>query len=709
MNSNKKKTEAAEWEMKTSSTSVKRYGFEWKEISQYLLTNNLHELKNSAVKGNLKTSKFRSVCWALFFNLLDNEESAKWGTQRIQQRERYVKLKQQFYISPQSMKNANDDNPLSQSDKSIWNQHFCDQELCAVIKQDVVRTFPGIEFFRKAEIQEIMVSILFCYARENPEMCYRQGMHEILAPVLFVIHSDHQSYRHYRELNDDVECEVMRQLLDHEHLEEDAFLLFAFIMSEIEHFYRINDMRPTSTGYFPVSPFPSTEHSPEVDAGQSTATTSSNDSRSQLKPDVEIVGQLNIIREQILSKADPALYNHLLQLDIPLSLFGIRWLRLLFGREFPLQDLLILWDAIFAVDEKFVLTNYVVVSMLITIRDRIVSHDYTTCLTHLMKYPNTIDISHIIKLALHIKSPQQYENPLNGHRGEVATLPRVSKTPHSHIETSTNRRPSTSVNRNIQTSPAIVQPSQETLARVNGIHKQTARAAVKTAAQAHSIGEPDLGIVDGYRENDPEVSILTLQHAQSIMSISRYKLIGYLATIRRNLPDNTHENVRQSLDGIEEICSLLKNCYSTYSSSMPISCPVEPAFEAGEAAAAAISLHKPLGNLLLDLNTSQQQQNRPASSKTRKRVDSTSLAADFYEIPENSRIATQMFGNVRDIPMRVFKSATAPDTNRLQSNEQILKEMPTPDPTNDHKELVDDYSMSFVIFPPSHAANSSND
>lgn len=70
-----------------------------------------------------------------------------------------------------------------------------------MIKQDVVRTFPGIEFFRKPHIQEIMKNILFCYARENPIMCYRQGMHEILAPILFVHHSDQLSYLHYKELN----------------------------------------------------------------------------------------------------------------------------------------------------------------------------------------------------------------------------------------------------------------------------------------------------------------------------------------------------------------------------------------------------------------------------------------------------------------------------------------------------------------------------
>lgn len=47
-----------------------------------------------------------------------------------------------------------------------------------------------------------------------------------------------------------------------------------------------------------------------------------------------------------------------------------RWLRLLFGREFALQDLLLLWDAIFGEGDDFGLINYVVVAMLIRIRDK---------------------------------------------------------------------------------------------------------------------------------------------------------------------------------------------------------------------------------------------------------------------------------------------------------------------------------------------------
>lgn len=46
-----------------------------------------------------------------------------------------------------------------------------------------------------------------------------------------------------------------------------------------------------------------------------------------------------------------------------------RWVRLLFGREFPLQDLLVVWDALLADSITLDLVDYVFVAMLLYIRD----------------------------------------------------------------------------------------------------------------------------------------------------------------------------------------------------------------------------------------------------------------------------------------------------------------------------------------------------
>lgn len=87
----------------------------------------------------------------------------------------------------------------------------------------------------------------------------------------------------------------------------------------------------------------------------------------------------------------------------------------MFGREFQLLDLLILWDAIVAEGDHFELTNYIVVAMLMSIREEMLHSDYTTGLSYLMKYPSNIDVMSIIRHSLHMIAPNvsifvDYEN-----------------------------------------------------------------------------------------------------------------------------------------------------------------------------------------------------------------------------------------------------------------------------------------------------------
>lgn len=167
-------------------------------------------LRQIACAGHLKVAKFRSICWAVLLDVLRGDQH-DWLQQRRVHRAMYAAIKAKWHTNPHdeastststssppsaSASAAVADDPLSQSQQSVWNQHFCDQELYAVIRQDVVRTFPGVDFYRREAVQQLMVSVLFCYAREQPAMCYRQGMHEILAPVLFVMHCDQQTLLH---------------------------------------------------------------------------------------------------------------------------------------------------------------------------------------------------------------------------------------------------------------------------------------------------------------------------------------------------------------------------------------------------------------------------------------------------------------------------------------------------------------------------------
>jgi hypothetical protein len=65
-------------------------------------------------------------------------------------------------------------------------------------------------------------------------------------------------------------------------------------------------------------------------------------------PDSYIQNACHRIQNVILKDADPELASYLSSNQIEPQIYGLKWIRLLFGREFGLEDTLVLWDAIFA-------------------------------------------------------------------------------------------------------------------------------------------------------------------------------------------------------------------------------------------------------------------------------------------------------------------------------------------------------------------------
>jgi TBC1 domain family protein 5 len=49
------------------------------------------------------------------------------------------------------------------------------------------RSFPDIGYFRDDDVQQQLTNILFLYAVMHPDIEYRQGMHELLAPVYYAV------------------------------------------------------------------------------------------------------------------------------------------------------------------------------------------------------------------------------------------------------------------------------------------------------------------------------------------------------------------------------------------------------------------------------------------------------------------------------------------------------------------------------------------
>lgn len=88
-------------------------------------------------------------------------------------------------------------------------------------------------------------------------------------------------------------------------------------MENLELFYRINDMTITESGQLTMLIDSPEKNSPPKPPASGVV------SGTKRSSEIEVVHQLNLIRDKILAKEDLHLHNHLLKLEIPLSLFGM--------------------------------------------------------------------------------------------------------------------------------------------------------------------------------------------------------------------------------------------------------------------------------------------------------------------------------------------------------------------------------------------------
>lgn len=276
-------------------------------------------------------------------------------------------------------------NPLSLEEENPWQSWFADLELRKTIRQDVLRTFPEVDYFRLKSTQDRLTNLLFIYTKLNEQTGYRQGMHELLAPLLWSVDFDSVG-------PSDDSSSLPHLVLGREWVEHDAWGLFSALMKSAQVYY---DHQPSST----ISPKPQSAFPPPsvIPAGVSAGL---------VQPIVSIASHL----QSLLSVVDPPLSAAFTNLDVEPQLYAIRWLRLIFSREFPLPDTLLLWDALFARDPSLHLTTHISLALLLRIRGALIpaaKEGYGEFLQILLRYPPSPDghfhTSLLVRQAIHLR------------------------------------------------------------------------------------------------------------------------------------------------------------------------------------------------------------------------------------------------------------------------------------------------------------------
>ena len=136
---------------------------------------------------------------------------------------------------------------MTDDDQSPWTILRRDEALRAEIMQDVERCMPENGFFREAETQRKLSDILFVYCKLNADVGYRQGMHELLAPFLWVVEQDAIKIEKASEAGSSTDLDgLMSLILDARFVEHDAFNLFTAVMRTAKGFYELDDPKPSS-------------------------------------------------------------------------------------------------------------------------------------------------------------------------------------------------------------------------------------------------------------------------------------------------------------------------------------------------------------------------------------------------------------------------------------------------------------------------------
>ncbi|XP_072176975.1 TBC1 domain family member 13-like [Diadema setosum] len=370
-----------------------------------------HELSKMCFSGVPDSAGIRSLCWKILLGYLP-PVTVEWPDILAKKRTLYTEFLQEMIIQPGSKKYSTnrtdvtmEDHPLNPNPDSQWSQYFKDNEVLLQIDKDTRRLQPDIGFFQQATefpckelvdvntsletlrkrvehtmLQSVAVAksrsgitnmsggkkpkkmefghdtleegqeahwevlerILFIYAKLNPGQSYVQGMNEIIGPLYYVFAS-------------------AKDPASTEHAEADTFFCFTNLMSKMrDNFIKTLDDSPTG---------------------------------------------INAKMQQLMlmvKKCDPKLWLRFQQQDLKPQFFGFRWLTLWLTQEFPLPDVIRLWDSLLSDEGNPEFLLCVCCAMILSQKDTLIEGDFATNIKLLQNYP-AIDIHQLLKKAIEVR------------------------------------------------------------------------------------------------------------------------------------------------------------------------------------------------------------------------------------------------------------------------------------------------------------------
>mmetsp|Transcript_17074 Transcript_17074/g.22218 ORF Transcript_17074/g.22218 Transcript_17074/m.22218 type:complete len:679 (+) Transcript_17074:61-2097(+) len=342
-------------------------------------------LQRDAKAGHLAWDPaVRFLAWALFLGVIQKggeRGSLEWDVSLKAQRQRYLELKVRHM--PDLFKVAANVDPLlgpsSQNEggtSNPWETYYESNELLSQIRVDLDRLFlTGTlipeDYFQEASKRQRIQTILFVYAQEYPNTSYKQGMHEVLAFIAVVVELSRTPIE--RLEGDEPVHQLERDFFDREAIEADSYCLFERIMQPLEVLYGPGG-----------------------------------------------VASCDRMQYDLLGRLDGQLKAHLDECRVTPQIYGLRWLRLLYTREFPSQEVLLIWDSVFALSsvnnssDLVKQLEYVGLAMLMMGRVDLLNGSEVEVLQILMRYTLKGKVGDLVELSHNLQdlpSPTAVSSP----------------------------------------------------------------------------------------------------------------------------------------------------------------------------------------------------------------------------------------------------------------------------------------------------------
>ena len=157
--------------------------------NELISTDSLLMLQNGAFSGNLCGEELRLICWRLFLDCISTTSQLTWASDFQAIQDNYSKLRKGVIPKTGEVKV----DPLSAllgEKNEEWDKYYKSMELATFIKGDLERLYiTGIddEYFQLKWRRDVLLNVLLVWALVHPTISYRQGMHEICGPIMYLL------------------------------------------------------------------------------------------------------------------------------------------------------------------------------------------------------------------------------------------------------------------------------------------------------------------------------------------------------------------------------------------------------------------------------------------------------------------------------------------------------------------------------------------